>query len=890
MKIKKTAIVLLLTASMALAGCENGANQNNTSEPTPSVTEEPTTDVTPMMTPTEAPSEKPTEALPGSVDLSVKKEEDGTLYAGEITASTGKSSVNTKAYAGVAGKDYTDPEVYTYRDYITEASSLHASTFAPESESDRTILSYTSSGYYDFVPNETKDGWSVLCEMAQELPADVTKDYVGRYGIEEGDTAKAWKIVLRKGLCWDDGTAIDASTVIYSAMELLNPKMQNQKAEALTSGTFEIYNARSYYHSGRTSREQNSPDGRNAAFAWEAKIAGKDGVYTTPGGAKLYFGLKTGYAWLGGMSIEQFKDRGQFPEEVYNQLAAKADKEGYVPVSDKTIELLFAFTGSDYWGNEKESDLAYYVSFDADNSVKDWTEVGFFMVDTYTFVFVTARPVADAEIAVPEFLTTAYLVKPELWESCKTYYNAKNKQVDKDSDGIVAITTDYGTSLEKTAGFGPYKLTLFKANRQIEFERNEQWFGYTDGLHKGQYQADRISLQVLAEHRKQTEAFRKGELDRMDLIADDLKTYGNSEYLRFTPLPYTTKITFNTNAESLGERKGKILANETFRKAFSAALNRAKFATYYTAAGNASLGLLGRSYIGDATGGAVYRETDGAKKALVGLYGVKYGNDEEYKTLDEAYAAVTGYDIEAARAYMQQAYRECVLGGLYNGYSEVEIELLLAGSEDIYNAIAEFLSDALETACEGTDFAGKIRIKTTVDPNFYQTMRSGGADMILSTWGGSVYETYGVLFECYCDDATGAGNQLEYGYDTAQINVKLRVNGIDYTAPLRQWALWMDGTDETCVIAAEDGSNALAEFSEYDAATRAEIFGLMEKVYLSGFAAIPLYDRNDVMIVSQKGDFATSRYIDRAGFGGLRYYTFRHTDEEWKKAAKEAVY
>ena len=113
---------------------------------------------------------------------------------------------------------------------------------------------------------------------------------------------------------------------------------------------------------------------------------------------------------------------------------------------------------------------------------------------------------------------------------------------------------------------------------------------------------------------------------------------------------------------------------------------------------------------------------------------------------------------------------------------------------------------------------------------------------------------------------------------------------VDYVAPLQQWALWTDGSDPAGRVISVDGTRELEQFSEYDIETQATIYGFLEKIYLSSFAAVPLYYRNSASLVSQKGDFAVSTYIDRIAFGGLRFYTYAYTDEEWKEAAGKLEY
>ncbi len=880
---KATALFLSLAMVMALAACgkdNNATPKTATATPTAGVQSGDPTPTEPVQT-------------NGVTDLSVVKEADGTLYAGAVKSAlktAGGGEVGYDVYTGNGAKDYTDPKFYTYNDFITDTSTLRWGPLDWETHDDSLILDFLSRGYYNFVLNSTKDGWSVSCELAEALPVDVTKDYVGKYGIAAGDTAKAWKIALRKDLKWDDGTPINADTFVYSAKELLDPIMLNRRADSLYAGDFAIYNAKNYLYSGKISKEVNSADGEAAAIAWDEKVKGDDGVYTSKDGAKMYIGTKVAYAWLSGSSIADYAAAGYIPADLMNYLNGKADADGYVPLTDEVIAKMFEFTGSDDWGNEAESDLAFYVSYDQETPVTSWDEVGFFKTGDYEIVMITINPTADPNYYVPYNLSSSYLVKPDLWEACKTYRDSNKAVVDKNSADIASITTTYGTSLDTTASYGPYKMTFFQADKQITFERNDQWYGYSDGNHKGQYQADKISFQVIAQHATQLLAFLKGEVDNVGLQSDDMKTYGTSPYIRYTPQSYTTKITFNTDKASLEKRGTQILANENFRHAYSLAIDRAKFASSYTSAGTAGFGLLNQMYIYDPFSGASYRDTEGAMGALVGLYGLKFGGDEKYGDLEEAYDAITGFNIDQAREYMKKAYDECVADKSYDGQATVEIEMLVYQSDDIYVQMFNFLNDALKDACKGTGFEGKVSLKMTVDADYYNTMYSGNTDMIFSTWGGAASAPYTILYECYCDDATGQKNQMEYGYDTSKINVKIKVDDVDYVASLQKWALWADNSDPTCKITSVDGSKTLADFVDYDAMTKANIYGLLEKTYLSSFATIPMYYRNSASLVSQKGDYAVTQFIDLIEFGGIQFYTFKYSDEEWANVVSTLKY
>lgn len=795
-----------------------------------------------------------------------------TVYAGSVTTQEGEDGageLNYNLYKGEEGKDYTDEKVYTYNDYIAGTTNMKWGTVNWETNEDSYVLSKITSGFYNFYLNDTKDGWAIGCDLASELPVDVTSDYVGSYGIEEGDTAKAWKITLNPDACWEDGTPINADSYIYSYQQLLDPIMLNRRADSLYAGDFQIYGAKNYVYQGRTSFNALGETVED---------------YLANGGDESQLYVDVTSFW--NVTAEDGSQYVSITDETPIRDEAVEDEnadEAYV--SGKYLYETYLAPGApnadsaaDYVGTMQ----AYEADYSFDN-------VGIFKTGDYEIVFVTTSPVASPDYYVPYNLSSTYLVYEDLWESCKTYFNSNGDQVDADSDDIASITTNYGTSAETTMSFGPYRLDYFELDKQITFTRNDNWFGYKDGKHTGMYQADNISCQVIAEQSTALLAFLNGEIDNVSLVASDMSTYGSSDYIRYTPQSYTTKLTFNTDLAKTTERGTQILTNLNFRKAFSYAIDRNTFAAAYTSAGTAGFGMLNNLYVYDPYTGATYRDSEGAKEALCNLYGMTWGEDGDYEDLDEAYEAITGYDITYAQSLMQQAYDECVADGLYDGESSVEIELRVYQFDDVYVQMFNYLNSCLQAACEGTGFEGKVSMKMVVDADYYETNYSGGADMIFTTWGGATYSPWTVLYECYCDASDGSGQQMEYGFDTSAINVVIDVDGATFTQPLQTWALWADG-DVNTVLTSDDGSVTLDAFADYSYDTEAEIYGKLEYALLSYYTTTPLYYRNSGSLVSQKGDYAVTQYIDLVEFGGIEYYTFDYDDTEWEAVKGSLTY
>ncbi len=689
----------------------------------------------------------------------------GLVVGGQISTNRGGNSGSityNDLYAGDPERDYRDEATYTLQESISATTGLKWAPHTWETSDDSYILDYTTMGFYDFALNADGTGWTVADEMAVGAPEDVTAQFVGQFGIQTGDTARAWKLRLNPAACWENGEKIDADTYLYSYQQLLDGRMMNRRADSLYAGDFAIQGAREY---------------------------------------------------------------------------------------------LYGDCG--------------------------WEDVGILKTGQYELVLITTAPIADAAFTVPYNLTATYLVYEPLWEACKTCFDSKGNQVPSDSADIASISTNYCTSLDTSISYGPYKLTFFELDKQITLSRNENWYGYHDGRHFGQYQADTISCQVIASHATALLAFLSGDLDQVALQSEDMDRYGASSAIRYRPESYTTKLTFNTDKKALSARGSQILSNVHFRQAFSLAIDRNYFAGAYTSAGEPGFGLLNSAYVFDPFTGDAYRASDSAKNALVQLQGLKIS---DFGSLDGAYDAITGYDPALSQALMQLAYTEAVADGLYDGQSPIKLQLSVYQSEDIYVQMFRFLQDALETACRGTDFEGKISLEMVVDADYYATMDSGLTDMIFATWGGSAYDPYGVLYRCYCDaGAESSPNQMEYGFDAGAVTVRLRIDGRDVTATLQDWARWCTGDTAVSI-------ENLAPFRNYDAATRCAIYADLEYAYLSQYVTTPLYYRNSAELHSYKGSFPAKHYVEGPGYGGIRFYRFHYDDAQWETVKSSIQY
>lgn len=781
--------------------------------------------------------------------------------AGTVTLEKGEGSnqtVSTDVYVGEAGKDYTDEKVYTFNDYTSGInSSMNWDPLSWETSDDSAILDYISSGFYTFALNPEKNGYSVACELAAEMPVDVTAEYVGQYGVKEGETAKAWRIALNPLATWENGEAITADDYVYSMQQLLNPKMLNRRADSYYAGTLIIYNAKNYLYAGKTTYDLITESAEDLMAA----------------GTEVY--LDMGFWNIVGASDAEGNVAPQYvlvtDDTMYRDEAVE-ENEDEAWVSAKYIFDNYFAAGAPY---ESYQNQYLYTSSVAANVT--WEDVGFKKIDDYTVDFILANPVQEAGFYLPYNLSSSYLVYKPLYEACKIFY--KDGAVVETEEEADEVKTTYGRSVENTVSYGPYKLTSFELDKEYILSRNDNWYGYRDGKHVGMYQTDVIKVTCIQDHATAMLAFEKGEIDAIGLTSGDLVKYGTSKYLKYGPNNgYTTKLTFNTNYEKLLEHgtNSQILVIPEFRQAVSYCYDRKEFASSFTAAGTAGFGLINELYCYDPFTGALYRDSDAAKAVLCRLFDVTYGEGGDYETLDEAYEAMTGYDVEKARALMTTAYNKAVEEGVYDGVSDIKIDLRVYNTDETSVNMFNYLQEKVKNACVETPFEGKVELTMTVDTDYYNTMYSGNADMIYSTWGGATMDPFGLFSQCYTDDAFGGGNQMEYGYDTTTIDVTFNVEGVgEITDNLKNWADWCASQSVPTI------DEKLGSFADYTYDTRLQFATAVEGAFMNWYPTTSIYYRNSASMYSQKVITGTESYVTLMGFGGIAYMTYNYDDAGW---------
>ncbi|NLV50954.1 MAG: hypothetical protein GXY20_09730 [Clostridiales bacterium] len=747
-----------------------------------------------------------------------------------VSATAAPGAISTAA----ATADTQSEPAYTYNDY-TPAGPVTWNCHRWETAEDRYIISFCEMGLYDFVLSEDKNGYNIIPEMAAGEPVDVTAEYAGDeiYGIPaEATEGYAFKISLNEAARWADGSPVNADTYIYSMRQLLSSEMKNYRADNFWAGTLVLANAEAYYNNDK------------AGDPVYADITDADYKYAEVADELKFFSMSAANMFFDGYSCRDYYQAGYDDyfldprgNDLYVKYAQMEDEDGMIPLTEEAkadLSVIAAAFGDDR--PEAYNEFCFYAA--GTNPETPWDSVGLKKSGDYEITLICSRQISNFYLKYS--LSENWIVYEPLYEAGKS-----------ESGGL--ISTDYGTSADTYMSYGPYKLTEYRDGKSIVMDKNDNWYGYTDGRHEGQYQCTGINTRIIPEQAAALDLFLQGGLDNVLLGAADMDAYRYSEHIAFTPLDYTSKITFNSDYDMLKSRQTDginktILSYKDFRHAISLCIDREDFCRQCTATHTAGLGLFNYMYVCDPQTGLLYRDSEPARDALSRLYGVRDADK------------ITGYEPKTAKALFRSAYKAALAAGDIGRDDIVELELLLYGSDEAYVKICGFIQEAVNAAVDGTDLEGRVVIKMTADSSYYDRAREGAFEMIISTWGGSAMDPYAAL-QCYCQ----TGWHYEYGFVPERETVTISVNGEDITDTYYNWYR------EIC----------RGRYASADAGLRCSLLAQMEYAILAEYNTTPIYYRTSASLRSRRIMEGSDKYIRFVGFGGVRFMRFLYSDTEW---------
>ena len=562
---------------------------------------------------------------------------------------------------------------------------------------------------------------------------------------------------------------------------------------------------------------------------------------------------------------------------LYNAYADDANEFGYIQITEENFEdfqtnfsvLSASALGAliPHWYN-----LLSVISY---TSVEEtpFSNVGIFATDNNTkFVIVFANALSQWDV---KYLLT------DNWIVYRPYYEDGYEQ-----QGSLTVTT-YGTTSGQYMGYGPYKMTGYQTNSQITFERNENWYGYKEGAtnyHPGQFQTDRIVCRIISDQNTALLEFEAGNLDSVRLNANNMDPYRFSDYLLTRTASNTWSITFNSDAEALasiesdGNGNRRILSVDDFRRALSLSIDRSYIGTNILAGSAAAYSFINNNYYYDMENDpeSIYRNSEQAMEGIVRLYNISYGPGQTYETLQEAYAAVSGYDEDAAREAFESAYDYAVANGLYTDGENIRINIYNNALNTQITALGTYLQRAFNAAAERTPFEGKITVEIRRrETGRYDEIAQGQIEAIYYSFSGDFNDPNGMLANFTDPDVQ---TPLDCGSDpeTESFAITYDFDG--------------DGTEETITKTYTEWQRSITASGEYYGASQEVKLTIMAEIeyrLLSGFRTLPLVVGTDLTLRSMKVEYATNTSNIFAMYGGVRLMTYHYTDGEWAEFIRD---
>ncbi len=767
------------------------------------------------------------------------------------------------------------PSKYTYHTWATSlGNNWNPHTW--ETNADDSLLGYISSPFVDMAPlDTTAESWQWVYEMATEVvdvsashKADLAKYHVEAPEDDEDLVGYVYDIKLNTNAKWEEkqidkkvygGKNITADDYIESFKLLLDPARKNYRANLYYSGESAVAGGNQFYN--------NDAKGTFNPISFADY---DEAVAALEGGLEIY------------IDVWDFWGAEGYIDEDGNECSQ------YLSLTDTTV-----YDCAEGWADEAESDaftassiFEYYGPSYFDYMIlttyeENWgygktfeETVGLEKVDSSTIRYYLATPL-DWNYFMTS-LTSTWLVNVDLY-----------KDLSKEGDTGL-IESKYGTSLDTTLSYGPYKLVSYQDAKQAKYTQNENWYGWekkggalvsttnfkVNGEYQRQYQTTDIVIDVLDQAAAKL-AFERGDLNEYTPTAEEMSGYTLSSQLYQVDETYTMSFFFDTNLEDLKamdlaetNKNGVVLSNLAFRKAFSLAIDRADWVTN-TEGYKPAYSLMNSLYYYDIYNDPTsqYRKTDQAMKAIVDLYGVEYGEGKLYPTLKDAYDSITGYNLNEAKALFKQACDELVAAGLYTAGQEVKFKVAYKKGQLESSDFAQIdaLNKYLEAAREGSGF-GKITLEALgkLEDRYGDVGERGTYAIGYGAWGGAAFYPFRNL-DVYMDPSKYSLHEGRC-WDPTTETFTLNVNGTDVTLTYQQWAASLSGAGQY--------ANASNE-------TKLDILSALEKEFLGKYYRIPLAGSCSCFLLGYQQHYFTEKYNIMYDFGGFRLMVYDYNDAQW---------
>lgn len=758
-----------------------------------------------------------------------------------------------------APTDAPAESTYTYNTYLmVSPSNWNELTY--QDNNDTEIMQFIGSSFFNYDFKFDENGEIVPGEFVMRYDAatkleDVTAQYAEEWGLPADGKGYAYKITLRDDLKWQNGDPIKAEDFVYTMQEQLNPLFRNYRADSYYVGATVIANAEAYAKQG-----QSAPASFGSVMSMEG-LADMDAFLAAHGEETAY--INWNYSFGAAYDAET------------QEWVAPEDAVVATTMTVKEMVPFFVENAMNKNGADEATANAWVLEELYVNKVYGevaWEDVGIFVGDNeYEIVLVLEKPLSllkeDGSLSYQAAynMSSLPLVHKATYEANKV----------EPSAGVELWTSKYNSSVETTMSWGPYVLESFQSGTQYTLVRNENWYGYNLPENEGLYQTDRIVVNIVKDWNSAWLMFQAGEVDGISIdvtIADD---YKGSERAYFTPSDFVSSLQLQSNVEQLKAREEaginkSLLGYTDFRQALSLSINRADFTAQCTTSSKAGYGLFNSMHYYDVENGGVYRNTDEARQVLCDIYGV---DTTQYASLEEAEAAITGYNLDLARELLTKAYNEALAAG---DIKETDIVKLTFGSGAITEAVTRqynFIAESWKKLAETTPLEGRIELEIKdYSDAWANDFRAGNYDVCMGGWTGAAWDP-GYFLLAYLSD----GYMYSKAWDTANTMMEFTMKGVgengeDITEnmSLLDWYACLNGTGKY-----DWSANGLEQ------SQRLQLIAALEKEVLKVYYTVPLANSFSASMLGYKVDYITYEYNTFMQYGGVRYMTYNFDDAAW---------
>ena len=803
-------------------------------------------------------------------------------------------------FAGCAEKPIPQADL-KQAEYNTTTSVMPSNwnEFTYADNNDTQIMSYIGSSFfeYDYKFEDDKKfnadgtinkaglvaGAYTTNYSAATMLEDVTSKVDAKWGYTDAQKEEggyAWKITLRDDLKWDDGSAITAADFEYSMKELLDPAFMNFRANTYYD-TLMIKNSKNYFF-------QN-----------------EEGTYET-------------LTALGYASLQEAIDAGEtLYANAWNMWGAAGylDEAGnecpeWVAIDDATVynnaDGSDPISGLDlytYYGAYLEPGTGYEAAVFVENTNRNvaWEDVGIYAIPEENAIVLCLDKAysflkEDGTLSVwaPYYFSSLPLVKKDLYESCKIAPAA----------GATLWTSNYNSSLETTASWGPYKLVEFEAGSHYKLVKNENWYGWNMDQYKNQYNITAVNCRKVEEFATKWMGFLNGSYDDASLQTENVAEYLDSKYVYFTSTSTGTfgmQLFSDLKVLKESENNNGILAIQEFRHAFNLALNRSDIVEkIWPGSSVPCFGLLNVAYYYDIENspeledGGQYRNAVIAKEGILRAYGYTQDDnglwtsgDMTEMSTEDAYDTLTGYNPTVAKEKMQAAIDILLADPEAYGYDPAKNITLVYGASsdtDKQRFRAGYLQDVLDGLTAGTELEGKIEVvfDASAGAQWAEAFRSGATQIGFGYgFSGNAFNPFDIIGAFVNPD-----DDLNYHmyWDTSAIEMTLTMPAGDYagagetiTMSVQNWFFCLNG------LAESEGQthtyNWGAGFAPVEA--RLTILSALEELTIKESRSVMLIADGGGSFLGAKFSYFSEDEHTFMGFGGMRYMEVNYTDAEW---------